>query len=355
MEVETFVPEPTTGLAASRDRLFNPAVHRRTRELIRDFEPDLIHVHNFLRRLSVAPFYAARGTGVATLLTVHDFQLFCPRTWALRADGSPCRDPRLLRCAFGACRGGLEGASGRVVYALNTLRQRAAAHVVRRHATRIVAPSAALAERLGATLRRDVGVLPSRPAPAARGPFEPPASRDLLFVGRLSREKGLLEFLRAFPTDLSLTIAGEGPQRAELEELVRDRGLRRVRFAGAVPHERVSRMIREHGGIVLPSVCLENSPMAVAEAHAEGRPVVGSNRGGIPEMVEDGVTGLLFEPDVPASVAAALAKWRALGPAEHEAMARRAAARGAAAADPEAGFALVEAEYRRAIDQRNWG
>jgi glycosyltransferase involved in cell wall biosynthesis len=305
-------------------------------------------VHSFMRRLSVAPFLAARGAGVATLLTVHDFQLFCPRTWALRADGSPCPEAQLLRCAFGGCQGGLDGVSGRVVYALNTLRQRAVAAVVRRHATRIIAPSAALAGRLARSLRRDVGVVPCLPAPAPTAEFEPPRSRDLVFVGRLSREKGLRELLLAMDGAVRLTVAGDGPLRAELETLARERGLP-VTFLGRVPRVQVAELHRAHGALVVPSICMENSPQTALEAFAAGRPVLAARRGGLPELVTDGETGLLFEPREPESIASALARFASMPAAEHEAMARRARARAEAASDRTAAFSRMEAEYLAAV------
>ena len=348
--VEVHTPLPATGFASVRDRVFNAAVHRFTRERIAAFRPDVIHVHNFLRRLSVAPFLAARGTGVATMLTVHDFQLFCPRTWALRADGSPCEEPQLLRCAFGGCLGGLEGVSGRAVYAMNTVRQRAAAALVRRHATRIVAPSAALAQRLTQSLRREVGVLPLRPAPAPVRSFVSPSSRDLLFVGRLSPEKGLRELLAVLGPEQRLTIAGDGPISGELRTIVASRRLDgSVRFIGQVSRDEVTTLLASHGALVLPSVWMENSPLSVLEALAAGRPVIASRRGGIPELVEDGQTGFLFEPRDPASIREALTRFQSMSAEEHDAMSRRALARAELSADRTAGFELVDSEYRAAM------
>jgi glycosyltransferase involved in cell wall biosynthesis len=348
-EVETYYPAPASGLASWRARVFDSSVHRHVRERIRAFRPDVVHVHNFLRRLSAAPFLAARKSGVATVLTVHDFQLFCPRTWALRADGTPCETPQFLRCAFGACRGGVPGAAGRAVYALNTVRQRAAAAVVRRHATRIVTHSSSLAERLRSTMRRDVGLIPLFPSPAPSGAFEAPSSRALLFVGRVAPEKGLVEFLAALPASQKLTVAGDGPSLDAASAVVRARGLGdTVEFLGRVPRERVESLARAHGAVVVPSLCLETGPIVAMEAFAAGRPVLGSRRGGIAERVREGETGFLFDPYDPASVAQALARYSSLAPAEHEAMARRSRAAAEAACDRDAMYASIGAEYRAA-------
>src|SRR5688572_657229 len=177
--VELLAPGEAGGWPDLRERAYNPGVRRLVRARIAAFRPDVVHVHNFLRRLSVAPFLAARDAGVPSVLTVHDYQLFCPRTWALRSDGSPCAAPSLPVCLLGACRGGLEGLPGRAAYAANAIRVRWAAGVVRARAARITAPSEALASRLRGTLRPDVSHLPY-PFPPVPPSFEPAPSGDLL-------------------------------------------------------------------------------------------------------------------------------------------------------------------------------
>src|SRR5258706_777509 len=214
--VELHAPGEAGGWPDVRDRVYNPEVRALVRDRIAAFRPDVVHVHNFLRRLSVAPFLAAREAGVPSLLSVHDYQLFCPRTWAIRSDGSPCALPSLPICLFGACRGSLHGLPGRAAYAANALRVRWAARAVRRHAGRIVAGSEALASRLRETLRPDVGHLPY-PIPEPPAAFQPPTSSDLLFLARAAPEKGLAELLRALAAAraggaaLRLTVVGDGP------------------------------------------------------------------------------------------------------------------------------------------------
>ena len=347
--VESWAPAPTSGLRALRDRVRNPAVRAHVAERIAAFRPDVVHVHNFMRRLSPEPFVQAWRAGVATLLTVHDFQLFCPRSWALRHDGSPCSRPSLPLCMFGNCRGGLDGVAGRAIYALNTLRVRRAAAIVRQRATLIAAPSRSLADRLTATLRRDVVHLPHPfPAPAL---LEPPRSRDLLFLGRVAREKGLDRLLRALAAvpDLRLTVAGNGPELETCRQLAGTLQLGgRVRFLGWVAESGLPELLSRHGALVLPSLWMENSPLAVHEALAAGRPVLGSRRGGVPELVEHGRQGLVFEPLDEGSVGAALRSYAAWSEAEHLAMAARARER-AASFGPGAFLQRLVQLYREAV------
>jgi glycosyltransferase involved in cell wall biosynthesis len=359
--VEVHAPGEAGGWPDVRDRVHNPVVRRLVAERIAAFRPDVIHVHNFLRRLSTAPFRAAAAAGVPTLLTVHDYQIFCPRTWALRADGSPCPRPSLPLCLLGDCRGGLAGFRGGLVYAANAVRVRWAAATVREEATRIVAPSEALAARLRRTLRPDVGLLPY-PFPEVPDAWEPPPSPDLLFLGRTAPEKGVLELLAALAAArrdgaaLRLTVAGDGPLLGAARERAAALGLGdAVRFEGWVDAARVPDLLRAHGALVLPSVWMENSPVSVHEALAAGRPVLGSVRGGIPELVEDGASGFLFDPLDAPSFVRALGRWAALDAAGREALGRAARRRASEAGGP-AGFLLrLLDEYRLAIQSAGAG
>jgi len=354
-EAELHAPGDVSGWRDLRDRVHNPAVRRLVEERIREFRPDVIHVHNFLRRLSTAPFLAASEAGVPSLLSVHDYHLFCPRTWAIRSDGSPCERPSLPLCALGNCRGGLEGIGGRAAYFANAFRGIGARGDVRRHATRIVCGSRTLAARLEGVLGREVGVLPF-PSPPAAPESSPPPNADLLFLNRVSPEKGPIELLeslarvRAAVPALRLTVAGDGPLLDAAKEMARALGLgEAVRFEGWVDPSRIPELLRAHGALVVPSVWMENFPLVVLDSLAAGRPVLGSTRGGIPEAVADGEAGLLFDPLDPAALDGALRRWAALPDGERAAMGRKARERAAAWGGPPEFLGRLLDEYHRTI------
>jgi glycosyltransferase involved in cell wall biosynthesis len=128
-----------------------------------------------------------------------------------------------------------------------------------------------------------------------------------IVVANLIAYKGhadLIEALAILVTPPHLCLVGEGPERGRLTELIRARGLERVvTLAGAVPDARD--LFEHYEFAVLPSHG-EGLPNAVLEAMAAGLPVVATTVGGVPEIVSDGVTGILVPSRAPAKLAAAI-------------------------------------------------
>jgi glycosyltransferase involved in cell wall biosynthesis len=171
----------------------------------------------------------------------------------------------------------------------------------------------------------------------------------VVFAGRLGPQKAvgvLLEALRRV-SDVSLVIAGDGPERSALERRALELGLEaRVRFLGSVPRETVLRLFRAADVSVLPSAW-ENFPHTIVEALAVGCPVIATAVGGVPEVVRDAENGLLVPPGDSAALAAAIERF--LGDASLRERLRGAAARSVEGYSEEAVFTAIEAELRKAV------
>ncbi|MFH0779018.1 MAG: glycosyltransferase family 4 protein, partial [Candidatus Eisenbacteria bacterium] len=130
------------------------------------------------------------------------------------------------------------------------------------------------------------------------GAYEPSYKRSdfFIYVGRLSEEKGVDVLLDAQKKlrKMRLVIVGDGGMREELRRKVSDSD--RVTFLGFLPEAKLVETWRAAAFTVVPSVCYENSPYAVLESLAFGKPVIATKMGGIPEMVRDGENGFLVEP-----------------------------------------------------------
>jgi glycosyltransferase involved in cell wall biosynthesis len=170
----------------------------------------------------------------------------------------------------------------------------------------------------------------------------------LVFAGRLGPQKALGTALQALASvpDVTLAIAGDGPERGALERQARELRLdERVSFLGSVPREQVLRLFRAAEASVLPSAW-ENFPHAVVEALAVGCPVIATAVGGVPEVVRDGENGLLVAPGDPAALAAAIARYFA--DEQLRGRLRDAAAGSVHGYSEQAVFTTIEAELERA-------
>ncbi|MBU4502983.1 MAG: glycosyltransferase family 4 protein, partial [Nanoarchaeota archaeon] len=152
----------------------------------------------------------------------------------------------------------------------------------------------------------------------------------LLFIGRLEKGKGLGTLIKAFAKAktygpiLYLKIAGAGSLEKELKEMVEHMKIPNVKILGFKHGEELEDLTKNAKAIVIPSELYENYPFAGLEAMAYGKPIIASRIGGIPEQVEDGVTGFLFEPFDENDLAAKIDLLNSLSKEEIEKMGRKA-------------------------------
>ena len=275
--------------------VYNPAMGRAFRKFIRAVRPQVLHAHNIYGGLTTAVLDVGRAEGLPTVLSVHDYKLVCPSYRAL-ARGQPCsacQGGRFHHCVLRRCH--KDSLIASLVYTAETC----FTIWCRKYApvSHFLCPSRFMRDVLLAN-----GFAPERvlylPNAIDSSAIEPsPGIGDyVLYSGRLSQEKGIQTLLRAMiGLPLPLRIAGDGPLRPVLERFVDRNGLRdRVAFCGHLTGTDLARLYRDSAFVVLPSEWHENAPIAALEAFAHGKPVVGSNLGGIPELVQDGVTGRLF-------------------------------------------------------------
>jgi len=261
--------------------VYNPLAGRVLEQHLRDLRPDIVQTHN-LPGWSCAAWTAARRTCPIHVQVLHDYQLTCPTATRFR-NGTNC----ISTCA--SCR------------PFSTLRQRLSQRV-----THVVANSdytRQLHRQLGFFRHArsfDVihGAVPTPPNP----PENVPAGRTLRigYLGRLHPTKGLDllidAFLAANLPGATLRIAGRGTEAYEAELRQKTRGLA-VEFVG---QQESAKFLSTLDVLVAPSLWNEPMGRVVIEAATQGVPVIASNRGGIPELVDEGKTGWLFDPATPA-------------------------------------------------------
>lgn len=296
-------------LRAGLGCIFSFSAFRRMRKLLRDFSPDVVHVHNVFPLLSPSVYWAA-GKHARVIQTVHNYRFMCANGLFLKPDGERCE-----RCLTGnfwnavryACyrKSRLESAAMAVsLYIHRQLR------TYQRNISRFVVPSAFLKRKLVAAgfPEERIHLIPHFLGPIDVPSIPQESRRSILYIGRLGAEKGLLTLLAAFEgfQGWTLKIIGSGP----MENLLRQRvqGRHDVLLLGRLPPEEIQRHLVQAAALVLPSECYENFPMVILEAFRCGLPVIASRLGGMEEMVEENINGLLFETGSPEGLRAALMK-----------------------------------------------
>lgn len=266
---------------------------QRIGHLMDEHRPDIMHCHNIYHQLTPSIIGAAKRRAIPVVLTLHDYKPVCPTYTRLRGDKvcSECLGGRFAnvvkhRCADGSL------AKSTVLFA-EAVVQRLMGNYDK--VDTFIAPSQFMRESVTAH-RFDtdrVNVLYNGIDCRAITP----SYEDwgyALYLGRLSPEKGVETLLGAhakIAERISLKIAGTGPLERQLQT-----NYRGADFLGHLSGTALSEAIRKAALIVIPSEWYENCPMSILEAMAHGKPVLASNIGGIPELVEDGQTGLLFPP-----------------------------------------------------------
>jgi len=273
-------------------QIANPFAAACVRRAVREFRPDVVVVNMFAHHLSPSALFALRG--VATVLLVTDYKCVCPIGSKLLPDGALCEENAGLVCWRNGCVNGLHWLRDQPRY----LRIRSGLRGV----ARVVACSAWVRDELARNgIDSEVVRLPVPHAQGALFHRRPASDAVFLFVGRLDREKGVALLLRAFArvrdrfASARLRIAGHGPLREHLEGIARARGVAHaVEFCGWLSAEAVEQQLTDAWALVVPSLWAEPLGLVAVEAVTHGVPVVASALGGLAEVVEDGVSGLLF-------------------------------------------------------------
>ena len=337
-----------TGIASLASRTFSIREYRRTVHAVQTFRPDVVHVHNCGRNVSPAPALVAHRSGVPVVMTVHDAQIVCPKTWMIDDKGNPCSTGLGARCLARNCHATRMGVRSVPYHAGRVAKVAVQRSILRRAVDAFICPSRWLQEETAAAFPGAMCVHVPNFAAAGPASDDGRSSRTLLFCGRLVPEKGADLIVRALAEmpRVGLDVVGSGPELGNLERLAASLGIAdRVVFHGTLPHARINALYRNAAALVVPSRWMENSPLVVFEGLAAGIPIIGARRGGIEELVVEGETGALFTPDDPhdlASVTLAL-----LGdPALRERYSASATARARAAFSPDAHVAALEAVYR---------
>jgi glycosyltransferase involved in cell wall biosynthesis len=303
-------PPPPTVIGRVRGvarMLYSTSASRGMEAVLDGFRPDVVHLHNIYHQLSPSVLRPVARRKIPAVMTLHDYKLACP-TYQFLDHGNLCQaclGGHFQHAVLRRCKDGSLGSSAAMAAELALHTISGAYSPVRV----FICPSRFLEGRM-----RAAGVFPRRMRHVPHFidtkeiPVKTAPGGGIVLAGRLSPEKGIDVAIRALG-DIEgavLDIAGTGPDEAPLRRLADSVAPGRVRFHGLVDKSEVQRLMLAASVVVVPSRWYENQPMVVLEALARGVPVVGSDLGGMPELIEPGKTGDLVPPNDPPALAAAL-------------------------------------------------
>jgi len=250
------------------------------RKIIKKENPDLVHIHTPIW-ISLSAFDAVISSKIPFIFTLHDYLLLCRRTLLLHSNGSICEDPKTV------CK----------------LYQKLSKKIVNNKPNVVIAPSNFIIKMFKNKgfftetefIKLSLGTELSAEDKKVQKDYK---TIDILYVGTLINHKGVDVLIRAFKNiekrKIRLHILGKGSDESSLKLLAGDDD--RIIFHGFLEGKKLNRCYQKANIIVVPSVCFDNSPLVIYESFMNGTPVIGSKIGGIPELIDEGVNGFLFEP-----------------------------------------------------------
>jgi glycosyltransferase involved in cell wall biosynthesis len=303
--------------------IYSFEARRRLDLLLTRERPDICHAHNIYHHISPSILGLLKSRGIPTVLTLHDLKIACPAYNMLAHDGicERCRGNREYNVLLHRCIKGSTTLS--TVVLLEAVLHRVIGSY-RNNVDMFAVPSRFYIEKFceWGWPRSKFRYIPNFVDVAKFIPRYSPG-REFVFVGRISREKGIATLIHAIAAaGCALKIVGTGPESAAMRELATTLGAD-VEFLGYLGGSALHDAVRHARALVLPSECYENAPMSVLEAYALGKPVIGARIGGIPELIRENETGLGFASGDVQSLVAALRDMEARSFGEIEAMGRR--------------------------------
>lgn len=280
--------------------IYSGEARRKIRKVLKDFKPDVVHLNNFNFQLTPSILYEIRKFekqshhSIKILYTAHDYQLVCPNhMMKCPTSGNNC--DKCINGEFGNCIKGkcihgstvksiLGAMEGWIYRKLKTYRK----------IDVVICPSRFMQEQLEQHPDlRGKTVMMHNFTTIDSGQADHPAEKEkyLLYFGRYSEEKGMKTLLHVCKTlqNIPFVFAGKGPYEEQINHAAN------IKNEGFLTEDKLRTVIEKARFSIYPSEWYENCPFSVMESIQYGTPVIGADIGGIPELIENGKTGIIFE------------------------------------------------------------
>lgn len=278
--------------------IYSIEARKKVSNLLKTVKPDIAHIHGIYHQISPSILPAFKKNEIPTVMTLHDYKLICPnyKFYTNNQVCEKCNRTKYFQAIINKCVKGSYVASFICCVEMYIHRF---FKIYEKNIDIFICPSKWLRGKMieyGLPAAKLIYI----PNFVNLDTYKPSYGSDnyIIYFGRIAVEKGLQTLIKAmkYIKNTRLVIVGEGPVEEELRKYCEQNNIDNCDFVGYKTGTELIEMIRNSKFVILPSVIYENSPMSIFEAFASGKPVIGSNIGGIPELIDDGVNGLLFEP-----------------------------------------------------------
>ena len=281
------------------DVIYSKENKKRIEKALDEFKPDIVHLNNFQRQLSASIIYGIKEKNIPIVFTAHDLEMVCPNKTMLNNEKDICEKcikGKYLNCIKNKCiknsrLKSILGAIESKYYKINK--------IYTKKIDKIITPSEFYKEKLikdGIQEEKIVAI--HNFIDIKKYDMENVDNGYALYFGRLSKEKGIMNLLNAFSKldEGVLYIAGDGPERKNIENFINEKELHeKIKLLGFLNQREMKENIRKCKFVVLPSIWFDNCPYSVMETLVIGKPVIGSNIAGIPELVKNNENGFIFD------------------------------------------------------------
>jgi glycosyltransferase involved in cell wall biosynthesis len=263
--------------------------------LIDTIKPDIAHLHNIYHHLSPSILPTLKENGVPAVMTLHDLKLLCPSYLMLSPSGvcEKCKGGRIYNVVINKCMKQSLPLSS-LIFSETFVHR--ISKIYKKNIDTFILPSQFYLNKFiewGWEPDRLIHIPNFVDTDTLKPNYQP--GQYFVFFGRLSKEKGVKTLIHAAnEANVALKIIGRGPLEEELKILAASLGAN-VTFLGFHTGAALHQTISNARAVVLPSEWYENAPMSVMESYALGKPIIGANIGGIPELIKEGETGITFE------------------------------------------------------------
>lgn len=279
----------------AKNIIYSKEAKEKFEELVQNEKPDIIHLHIFQHQISPSILDIIKKYNIPTIYTAHDLKMIC-LNYIMMHHGKmceKCKNGHYIQCFFNKCVKDSYLKSSINVIEGYVHKWRKSYDVI----DTIITPSLFYKkkfEEFGVISERVIHIpnFLDRKCPDVEELED--KEKYYLYFGRLSKEKGVLTLVKAAESsNINLKIVGTGPIQGEIKKYIEDNKINNVQMLGFKSGQELTNIVGNAKAVILPSEWYENGPYSAIESLQLGRPIIGADIGGIPELLKN--NGMLFK------------------------------------------------------------